>query len=387
MKQVFKIFLSYLLITFNSFVFADENKQTNVLKIGVLAPMSGDLKSLGEEMLYSINLALHDINDPSIKIYPKDSGSNKEKIIESCEEFKKEGIKIIIGPMDSKFSKELQKFEDLIFLSLSNIDSNINKNVLGMGINLESQLIALKKFVAKEKKNKTIILYPDNEYTKHVEKNIKSVNFENSKLFKYNRDPKILTKQIEKITNYKQRKINLNSRIKKLEGSEEPKDIRELNKLKQKYTLGKINFDSVIIIDFGDNLKSILTSLAYTDVTEKNVLIMTVNQWFDNSILEESSIKNFYFPSINLKNFEKYKKKFSKTYNYQPNEITILAYDSIGLIYYVWNKEGKIDSIRNFNFKKDIKGKIGNFRISDNKIIQKLNIYKLEDGNFVKNKF
>ena len=89
-----------------------------------------------------------------------------------------------------------------------------------------------------------------------------------------------------------------NSRIKKLEGSEEPKDIRELNKLKQKYTLGKINFDSVIIIDFGDNLKSILTSLAYTDVTEKNVLIMTVNQWFDNSILEESSIKNFYFFSI-----------------------------------------------------------------------------------------
>ena len=88
-----------------------------------------------------------------------------------------------------------------------------------MGINLESQLIALKKFVAKEKKNKTIILYPDNEYTKHVEKNIKSVNFENSKLFKYNRDPKILTKQIEKITNYKQRKTNLNSRIKKLEGS------------------------------------------------------------------------------------------------------------------------------------------------------------------------
>ncbi len=387
MKKVFKIFLSYLLITFNSFVFADENKQTNVLKIGVLAPMSGDLKSLGEEMLYSINLALHDINDPSIKIYPKDSGSNKEKIIESCEEFEKEGIKIIIGPMDSKFLKELQKFEDLIFLSLSNIDSNINKNVLGMGINLESQLIALKKFVTKEKKNKTIILYPDNEYTKHVEKNIKSVNFENSRLFKYNQDPKILTKQIEKITNYKQRKTNLNSRIKKLEGSEEPKDIRELNKLKQKYTLGKINFDSVIIIDFGDNLKSILTSLAYTDVSEKNVLIMTVNQWFDNSILEESSIKNFYFPSINLKNFEKYKKKFSKTYNYQPSEITILAYDSIGLIYYVWNKEGNIDSIKNFNFKKDIKGKIGNFRISDNKIIQKLNIYKLEDGDFVKNKF
>ena len=52
-----------------------------------------------------------------------------------------------------------------------------------------------------------------------------------AKTFKYSQDPKTLTQQIEKLTNYKQRKRNLDLRIKKLEGSEEPKDIRELNKL------------------------------------------------------------------------------------------------------------------------------------------------------------
>ena len=77
------------------------------------------------------------------------------------------------------------------------------------------------------------------------------------------------------------------------------KDLRELDILKQKYTLGKVNFDSIVIIDFGDGLKSVLTSLAYTDVSEKDVLIITGNQWFDNSILRETSIKSFYFPSIN----------------------------------------------------------------------------------------
>ena len=90
-----------------------------------------------------------------------------------------------------------------------------------------------------------------------------------------------MTGQIEKLTNYKQRKINLESRIKNLEKSDLPKDIRELNQLKQKYTLGKVNFDSVIIIDFDDGLKSVLTSLEYTDVTEKDILIITANQWFD----------------------------------------------------------------------------------------------------------
>jgi len=387
MRNISKIILSYLLITFNSFVFAVEDKNTNILKIGVLAPMSGELKNLGEELLYAVNLALHDINDPKIKIYPKDSGYERESIIKSCEEFREEGIKIILGPIDSKFIKELNSFDDLIFISLSNMDSNIKANVVMTGINLESQLLAIKKFLKKEKKSKTVILYPKNEYTKHVEKNIKLVNFPNAKIFKYSEDPKILTRQIEKLTNYKQRKINLNSRIKKLEGSEKPKDIRELNILKQKYTLGKIKFDSVVIIDFGNNLKSVLTSLAYTDISEKDVLIITGNQWFDDSILEETSIKNFYFPSINLNNFKKFNNRFYKAYENRPNEITILAYDSVGLIYYLWNSRGKLDSINNSNFKVDVKGKIGNFKISENKIIQSLKIYKLENGSFIQNKF
>ncbi|MGA0300558.1 MAG: hypothetical protein ACO3OJ_05550, partial [Paracoccaceae bacterium] len=45
-----------------------------------------------------------------------------------------------------------------------------------------------------------------------------------------------------------------------------------------------VNFDSVIIIDFGNNLKSVLTSLVYTDVNQKDVLFTTINQWFDESI-------------------------------------------------------------------------------------------------------
>ena len=387
MKKIFKIILSYLLITFNTFVFAVESNDKNILKIGALLPLTGELKGIGEDMLYAINLALHDIGDSRIKIYPKDSGSNKEKIIQSCKEFREEGIKVVIGPTDSEFLKELYNFQDLIFISLSNMNHNINDNIIMMGVNLESQLLAIKKFLKKEKRKKTVILYPKNEYAKHVEKNIKLANFTNTKLFGYSKDPKILTKQIEKLTNYKKRKINLNARIKKLEGSEEPKDIRELAQLKQKYTLGKINFDSVVIIDFGDGLKSVLTSLIYTDVPEKDILIITGNQWFDDSILKETSIKNFYFPSIDLKNFKKFNEKFYKIHQYKPNEITILIYDIVGLIYYVWKGQKDIVSANNFNIKTDIKGKIGNFKISDNKVIQKLNIYKLEEGKFIKNKF
>ena len=172
------------------------------------------------------------------------------------------------------------------------------------------------------------------------------MGFIRKKIFRYDPDPKILTSDIEKLTNYKQRKRNLISRVKILEEKDDEASKLELKRLEQKYTIGKVNFDSIIIIDFGDSLKSVLTSLVYSDVDQEEVLIVTVNQWFDKSIFLENSIKNLYYPSVNLKNFNRYTNKYSKTFGKQPSEITILTYDALGLIYYIWNKKNfKIFSI------------------------------------------
>ena len=64
--------------------------------------------------------------------------------------------------------------------------------------------------------------------------------------------------------------------------------------------------------------------------------------------------------------------------------MTILAYDAIGLIYYTWKKNGKINTVNDFSFKGKIKGKIGTFSVDSKKIIQNLNIYKAENKKFTK---
>ena len=53
------------------------------------------------------------------------------------------------------------------------------------------------------------------------------------------------------------------------EDKEDEQSIKELERLEQLYTLGEVNFDSVIIIDFGNSLKSVLTSLAYIQMLIK----------------------------------------------------------------------------------------------------------------------
>ena len=168
------------------------------------------------------------------------------------------------------------------------------------------------------------------------------------------------------------------------EDKEDEQSIKELERLEQLYTLGDVSFDSVIIIDFGNNLKSVLTSLVYTDVNQNNVLFTTVNQWFDESIFYENTIKNLYYPSVNYKEFKKYNNKYYNRYNEYPTEITILAYDALGLIYYAWKKNGAINSVNNFLFKNKIKGKIGTFSFANGSVTQELNIYKISENKFIK---
>ena len=378
------ITFTYILLFINFNSFAEENKKT--LKVGLLAPFSGEYKDMGQSIMLSLQLALDEINDDDIKIYPRDSGfNNPNKLVQSIESLKEEGVKIVIGPISHEDFKSLSNFKDMIFISPSNINPKIQSNILSIGISLESQIKSIESFIKENKRKKTIIMYPKNEYTTLIDTKINSVNINNKKIFKYSSDPKVLTSDIERLTNYKQRKRNLISRVKILEEKEDEASKLELKRLEQKYTIGKVNFDSVIIIDFGDSLKSVLTSLVYSDVDQNEVLIVTVNQWFDKSIFLENSIENLYYPSVDIKNFQKYKKKYSKIYGLQPTEITILTYDALGLIYYIWNKKNyKITSIKDFMIKDNIKGKIGTFSIKDGKLIQNLNMYKVSNKKFIK---
>ena len=380
-----KVFISifYIIFIFNTNLLSDENNKT--LKVGLLAPLSGLYSEIGNSLLYSLQLSLEEINDKNVVIVPRDSGfKDKDKLSSAINEFRSLGVKIIIGPTAHEEFDEVKKYNDLIFISPSNINPEVSNNIISIGVSLESQLISLIEFIKKQKKTKTVIMYPKNSYLELIEKKLESLNLKNVKRFSYSSNPEILTGEIEILTNYTQRKRSLELRKKMFEDKEDEQSMKELERLEQLYTLGDVNFDSIIIIDFGNNLKSVLSSLVYTDVSQDKVLFTTVNQWFDESIFYENTITNLYYPSVNYIEFKKYNNKYYKKFKIYPNEITILAYDALGLIYYAWKKNGGINSIKDFLFKNKIQGKIGTFTFKNGIVIQELDIYKTDKKKFIK---
>ncbi len=385
-KLITFLILAYLSFTINSSGATQEKKKENknILKIGVLLPLSGQFQNIGESFLKAIQLALYDISDENIKIYPKDSKGNALNAYQAAKEFDEEGVKIVIGPIFYDNLERLGEINNITFISLTNKTNKISKNIIAFGINIDSQINVLKKYFNEIEVSKTLLLSPNSEFTEQSKSIEEKDILKFYRIYSYDTNPKKITAEIEKITKYRERKKDLQRRIKILEKSDLYKHKQELKKLEQMHTLGKVNFDSVFIIDFGERLKSVLTSFMFSDVSNKKVNFFTINQWFDETFFNENAMQNLHFPSIDFDNLKKFSKKYSNTFNEEPNKISILAYDAVGLIYYCWvNNNFQFQANQLYN-KKGFKGLHGEFFIIKNKSIQKLKIYKISKKKFIK---
>ena len=381
--------LAYLFFTINSRAVNKNSSQNiaeneGVLKIGVLLPLSGKFQDIGQSFLKAIQLALFDVGNKNIKIYPKDSKANALDTYLSAKEFEKLGVKVVLGPIFFESLERLNEINNITFISFTNKTRNIPKNTIAFGVNIESQIDALKKYFNEIQVTKTILLSPKSEFINQSESVAKKDILKFYRIYSYDDDPKKITGEIEKITNYQERKKDLERRIKILEKSDLYKHKMELKELEQRHTLGKINFDSVVVIDFGESLKSVLTSFMFSDISSNEVNFFTLNQWFDETLFNESALQNLHFPSIDFDNLKKFEKKYLDTFEEEPSQVSILAYDALGLIYYCWlNNDAQFKPEQLYN-KDGFKGLHGEFIIKNNLSKHLLKIYKVSGKKFLK---
>jgi len=378
---MYRIFRNLFFIVCNIFLISGQTFSIeNKIKIGLLVPLTGDNAELGKQIVKSTRMALKDIGSNQIEIYPKDTQSDPSKTLLSAIELSQMDIKLVIGPIFYDSLRYLDEVKNITFLSLTNKTLGLPKNVISTGINSTSQLNTIKKFIKLKKLEKSIFLIPNLNYNLEVNKGIKNSKIRIFKKYYYDIEPTKLTKQIEKITNYETRKQNLFDEIIRLEKSDETNKEKKIENLEKRYTLGSLNFDSVIMADFDESLKSVITSLLYTDVSPKDKYFITFNQWFDESLLNEESSQPIYYPSINKKNLEEFEKKFFNQFDQNPNHLSLLSYDLVGLIYFLSLKNDLSEISKIFNSKNSFKGKIGIFDIKNNKINHRLNFYSVEKG-------
>jgi len=380
-----KTFIKYTIISTLSLIILIQNTfSSEKIKIGLIVPTSGEYSQLGNSIIKSVRLAINKIDDNRFEIIPKDTKSNPIDTLKVSKQLHNQGVRIVIGPVFNESTKYLDELKDITFLSLTNKIYGNPPNVISAGVNAISQINTIEKFRKLNDLERSIFLIPKTDYKKEINFAINKTNIKLKEKFFYDTDPTLLTSQIEKLTRYQQRKENLQNEIERIENSNISNKEKKIEKLKKKDTLGGINFDSVIIADFDESLKSVATSLLYTDVSSKRISYIALNQWFDNSLLKENSLHPLYFPSINKESYDLFINEYNKSYKAKPNQISFLSYDLIGLVYFLIYKNDFKVSNNIFYKQNKFKGKIGIFEINKNIITHQLNFYSIEDNKFKK---
>ena len=143
MKNFFKITATIIILSLSSTnVFAKSD-----LKIGAILPLSGEHELIGKNIYHSILITIFELKNLDIKIIPLDTQSTEAGAKKALSDGIEKKVDVFIGPIFIKTIKQIKDepgFKDKIFISYSNHEEETYANVVNFGVNLSSQINALK---------------------------------------------------------------------------------------------------------------------------------------------------------------------------------------------------------------------------------------------------
>ena len=380
-KNFLKFFLIFFFLCNSAFVAESKNRS---LKIAAILPLSGKYEDIGNNLLKTFELTIFELNNLNVSLLPFDNQSTKEGTKFAFQELQNEKIDIVIGPVFFEHLKEISKdpnFSKYIFFSLTNETTDIPPNVISFGVNINSQINAIKPVLLKN--NKTKIFFGEkNTFSELIFTKLKNekISFYKDYFFTDFQD---IDKQSQIATSYWWRNKKLKDLIDKLNNSQNEEDKIKAKNLEKLDTLGGVNYQQVFTPSFDNNLISILSFFDYYDVNYDNAEFISLNQWFDKKLLIEPSLQNLIFPSINFDNFKELNNKFVKNFGKEISNIEILAYDLLPLLASVWYSKNENSFSMNDFTDKEFKGKSGIFKITkSNTTERKLNLYQIQNKQF-----
>ena len=374
--------LSFLLL--NLTIAANSKNQS--LRIGAILPLTGDYQKLGNKILKTFELTIFELSNVDVTLIPFDNNSTEAGTRFAFKELQTQKVDIVLGPI---FMKNLlsivqeENFSKYIFISLSNNNVGLPSNVISFGVNLDSQILALRSTI--NDKNKKKIFFADNsEFSMNVLKKIEEIKIPLSAKYQYSNFDEI-NEKAKMATSYNYRHKKLLDLITELKKSDNSSDQAKVKSLEKKDTLEGVSYQQVIVPLFDDDLISVVSFFDYYDVNYKDAAFVTLNQWFNQKLLLEPSLQNIIFPSINYSNFQELNKKLKENYNIEISNIEILAYDIIPLLVSSWyDKKNDFFSTEDF-VGKEFRGKSGIFKINNqNYADRKLDLYQIKNKSFVK---
>tara|TARA_Y100000816_G_scaffold8033_1_gene5079 strand:- start:250 stop:1539 length:1290 start_codon:yes stop_codon:yes gene_type:complete len=369
----------------------EENKDIDkkTLNVGLMLPISGKNYQIGRSLLNSAQLAISKTNNKKIEFSIIDTG-NEEEILAKLYELLEQDINIFIGPVFSdkiELIRETINNKNITIISLSNNSKLEDEGLYVFGLTLEDEIDELLNFSYNNNLKKYAVIIPQNEFGMRVKNEFDKFKSNNNlssfKYTFYETDSPDFYEVSKKISNYEERKLNLEKKIQYLENKNTEEAKKELRNLERLDTYGELNFEAIVI--FARNFQEVSnfsSILPYYDVDPKKIQYMGNSIWSKNQALKEPGLANGYFTSLNINTRSKFESSYIEIFNTKPHALATLTYDIVGLISKLHLMESNF-TIDMLHASQGFIGVNGWFKIlPDGKVKRKPRIYKIKNQNF-----
>ncbi len=315
------------------------DKKDKIFRIGLLLPLSGEFYQIGKSLLDSAQLALEKTGNQNLKFYIVDTGK-EDQLFKNLSYLMSNDVDLILGPVFTNTVLRVKEYLDnqsIPIITFSNNSEVSDRNVYVFGLTIEDELNSIYAYSVDRGIKKFAVIVPENKYGNKVKNEIDKFhninNNSSSQFIFYPTENPDYYKIAREVSNYDERKLELDNRVRLLKELQSESSLKELKLLKNKDTLGEVDFEAIIIIarSFSE-LTNFISILPYYDVDPKKVKFIGNSIWGKELILKEPSMKNSYFSSLDLNARKKFEEEYKKIYTNNPHSLAALAYDLVGLI-------------------------------------------------------
>ena len=358
----------------------EEANFNDIIKVGVMLPLSGEHSEIGNLILNAIEMAVFQTEENKLELHIKDTEAKSDKAKKVLSELIDEGVKVVIGPLFSKSLAAIQSEVTSNNINIFALTNNINlrnKGIWIFGVDPQAQTEKVLQYALEKGSKNIAALLPQNAYglllfdtiTSFTQANLMKIE----KIEFYNFSVESQRKTAQKISEgFEDYKLYLD-KIKEQDNEEEKgNEVLFMEK----------PFDSVFIAAAGQNLTVLSSQLQYNNVDPKIVQYLGISSWEDSSILNEPALEGGVFVTTSEMYQKKIKLIYKNSFNKEMPKIAMIAYDIVALL-------GSLNNLgSNFNIYDLVNdegyiGLRGLFRLKKNGVVERaFQLKKIKNKKF-----
>ncbi len=306
--------------------------------VALLLPLSGKHARVGQSMLNAAQLAVFEIAGGEFVLIVRDTRGTAEGARVAARSALRAGASLILGPLFAHSVEavaEEARPNGVNVIAFSNDVSVAGGGVFVMGLAPRSQIKRVLGYASLQGLRRYAVLAPNTSYGQTVidamEAEIEANNDELTQIAIYdpNEDP---SAEVQVLANFEERHEALLKRREELEAlgdNAAAKD--ELERLKFVETIGKPDFDAVLLPVGGKNLLTPAPLLSFYDVDPGEVQFLGTAFWADARLGTEATLQGGWFAAPPPALWEEFKRRYEAVYSKEPVRIASLTYDATAL--------------------------------------------------------